>query len=185
MIDVNQLRKGTTFIEEGNLFKVLNYNHIKPGRGNATIRIQVRNMRSGATFEKTYSSGTRVEDVRLESAEVEFLYDDGEFLTFMDQATFEQPQLRRDVFGDDMHYLVEGMRLKLASYENEVIDYELPTTADYEVTESEVAIAGDTANSPTKKVTISTGLQVRVPLFVNVGDRIRIKTEDGSYVTRV
>jgi elongation factor P len=185
MIDVNQLRRGTTFLEEEQIFKVLNYQHTKPGRGNATIRVQVRNMRSGATFEKTYSSGTRVNDIRLEGSEVEYLYDDGQFLTFMDVETYEQPQLRRDVFGDDMQYLKENLRLKLSSYEGEIIDYELPTTVEFKVAESEVAIAGDTANSPTKKVTTESGLQVKVPLFVSVGDTIRVKTEDGTYVTRV
>jgi elongation factor P len=185
MIDVNQLRRGTTFLEEDQILKVLSYQHTKPGRGNATIRVQVRNMRSGATFEKTYSSGTRVNDIRLEGSEVEYLYDDGEFLTFMDVETYEQPQLRRDVFGDDVQYLKENLRLKLSSYEGEIIDYELPTTVEFKVIESEVAIAGDTANSPTKRVTTESGLQVRVPLFVNVGDTIRVKTEDGTYVTRV
>src|SRR5690349_15899490 len=185
MIDVNQLRKGTTFLEDEQIFKVLTYQHTKPGRGNATIRVQVRNMRNGATFEKTFSSGSRVNDIRLEGSEVEYLYDDGEFLTFMDTATYEQPQLRRDVFGEDVQYLKEGMRLKLSSYESEIIDYELPTTVEQKVAESEMAIAGDTANSPTKKVVTETGLQVKVPLFVSVGDTIRVKTEDGAYVTRV
>ncbi len=185
MIDVNQLRRGTTFTEDGELFKVINYAHNKTGRGGATVRIQVRNLRSGATFEKTYNSGNRVEDVRLENTEVEFLYDDGEFLTFMDTETYDQPQMRRDVFGDDVQYLKENLRLKLSSYQSEIIDYELPTTVDYLVTDSEMAVAGDTANNPTKRVTTETGLEVRVPMFVNVGDTIRVKTEDGSYVTRV
>ncbi len=185
MIDVNQLRRGATFTEDGELFKVINYAHNKTGRGGATVRVQVRNLRSGATFEKTYNSGNRVEDVRLDNTEVEFLYDDGEFLTFMDTETYEQPQMRRDVFGDDLHYLKESLRLKLSSYLTEIIDYELPTTVDYLVTDAEFAVAGDTANNPTKRVTTETGLEVRVPMFVNVGDTIRVKTEDGSYVTRV
>lgn len=185
MIDVNQLRKGTTFSEDGELFKVLDYSHNKTGRGNATIRVQVRNLRSGSTFEKTYSSGNRVQDIRLENVEVEYLYDDGEFLTFMNTETFDQPQMRRDVFGDDLTYLKENLRINLLQYEGEIIDYELPTTIDYEVAESEMAVAGDTANNPTKKVKTATGLEVKVPMFVNVGDTIRVKTEDGSYVTRV
>jgi elongation factor P len=185
MIDVNQLRKGATFTEDGDIFKVINYQHIKPGRGNATIRVLVRNMRSGSTTEKTYNSGTRVQDIRVESREVEFLYDDGEFLTFMDTDTYEQPQLRRDIFGDDVLYLKSNLKMNLSSYNEEIIDYELPTTVDYLVAESEVAVAGDTANNPTKKVTTETGLQVKVPMFVNEGDTIRVKTEDGSYVTRV
>jgi elongation factor P len=185
MIDVNQLRKGATFTEDGDIFKVITYQHIKPGRGNATIRVLVRNMRSGSTTEKTYNSGSRVQDIRVESREVEYLYDDGEFLTFMDTDTYEQPQIRRDVFGDDVLYLKPNLRMSLASYEDEIIDYEFPTTVDYLVAESEMAIAGDTANNPTKKVTTETGLQVKVPMFVNEGDTIRVKTEDGTYVTRV
>jgi len=185
MIDVNQLRKGTTYLEDNELWKVLSYNHHKPGRGAATIRVQIRNLRTGSTVEKTYSSGSRVQDVRMETVAVEYLYDDGQFLTFMDTETYEQPQMRRDMFGNDVQYLKENMQLKLSRYETEIIDYELPTTVDYEVTESEMAVAGDTANNPTKKVTVETGLEVRVPMFVSVGDNIRVKTEDGSYVTRV
>lgn len=185
MIDVNQLRKGTTYTEDGELWKVINYAHNKTGRGGATIRVQVRNLRSGSTVEKTYPSGNRIEDVRLDNSEVEYLYDDGEFLTFMDTETYDQPQMRRDVFGDDLGYLKENLRLNLSSYNGEIIDYELPTTIEYKVTDAEMAIAGDTANNPTKKVTLETGLEVRVPMFVNVGDTIRVKTEDGSYQTRV
>jgi elongation factor P len=185
MIDVNQLRKGTTFLEDGQIWKVTNYSHHKPGRGNATIRLSVRNMRSGVTREMTYNSGERVQDIRVEARPVEYLYDDGEFLTFMDLETYEQPQLRRDVFGDDVHFLKENMQITLLSYEGEVIDYQLPTTGDYKVVEAEPGYAGDTANNPSKKVTVETGLKVQVPIFVNVGDAIRVKTEDGSYVTRV
>lgn len=185
MIDVNQLRKGTTFTLNNDLYKVLSYHHHKPGRGNATIRTQVRNLRNGVVREFTFSSGDRVEDIRVESLEVEYLYDDGEFLVFMDLETFDQPHLRRDVFGDDMRYLKENMHLTLNRVESEIIDYELPTAVEQEVVESEAAVAGDTANSPSKKVVTETGLVVQVPLFVSVGDVIRIKTEDGSYVTRV
>ena len=185
MIDVNQLRKGTTFTRDGELYKVLNYTHTKPGRGAATIRVTVRNLRSGSTTEMTFSSGQRVEDVRVEHREVEFLYEEGDFLTFMDLETYEQPQMRRDVFDDDVLFLKPNLSLKLSSYEGEIIDYELPSTIDCEVTDSEVAVAGDTANNPTKLVKVETGLRVKVPLFVEVGDTIRIKTEDGSYLTRV
>ncbi|MCB9449933.1 MAG: elongation factor P [Anaerolineaceae bacterium] len=185
MIDVNQLRKGTTFLEDGQIFKVLNYTHTKPGRGSATIRVKVRNMRTGSTIELTYNSGMQVQDIRVDIHNVQYLYDDGEFLTFMDMDTYEQPQIRKDVFGDDALYLRGNLDLKLSSYEGEIIDYELPLTIDYEVTESEMAIAGDTANNPQKKVTVETGLVVQVPMFINVGDTIRVKTEDGSYTTRV
>jgi elongation factor P len=185
MIDVNQLRKGTNFTFDGDLYKVLSYQHIKPGRGNATIRVGVRNLRTGATREMTFTSGDRVEDIRIETTVVEYLYADEDFVTFMDIETYEQPQLRRDVFGDDLMYLKPNMQLKLLSYSQEIIDYELPTNVDQEVTDSEMAIAGDTATGATKKVTTETGLQVTVPLFVKVGDVIRVDTRDGTYVTRV
>lgn len=185
MIDVNQLRKGTNFTFDGELLKVLSYQHIKPGRGNATIRVGVRNLRTGATREMTFTSGDRVEDVRIETTVVEYLFSDDDFVTFMDVETYDQPQLRRDVFGDDLMYLKPNMQLKLLSYSNEIIDYELPTNVEQEVTDAEIAIAGDTATGATKKVTTETGLQVTVPLFVKVGDVIRVDTRDGSYVTRV
>ncbi len=184
-IDVNQLRKGTTFTEDNEIFKVLSYSHSKPGRGSATIRVLVRNMRTGAQFEKTYNSGNRVEDIRVEAVNVEYLYDDGEFLTFMDTETYEQPQMNRSIFGDDVMYFKPNMMVKLLKYGDEIIDYELPITIDFEVTDSEMAIAGDTANNPTKRVTVESGLEVKVPMFINVGDTIRVKSEDGSYVTRV
>ncbi len=185
MIDVNQLRKGTNFTLDGELYKVLDYHHNKTGRGGATIRVSVRNLRTNTIREMTFNSGDRVEDIRIETTVVEYLYSDGEFLTFMDVTTFEQPQLRQDLFGDDFLYLKENMQLKLLSYESEIIDYELPPNVEHEVTEAEMAIAGDTATGATKKVNTETGLQVTVPLFVNVGDVIRIDTRDGSYVTRV
>lgn len=184
-IDVNQLRKGTTYTEDGEIYKVVNYSHNKTGRGGATIRVTVRNMRSGSQIERTYNSGNRVDDIRVEATEVEYLYDDGELLTFMDTETYEQPQLNRSVLGDDVYFLKPNLKIKLLKYGEEIIDYELPITVDYEVTDSEIAVAGDTANNPTKRVTVESGLEVKVPLFVNVGDTIRVKTEDSSYVTRV
>lgn len=185
MIDVNQLRKGTSFTIDGEIYKVLDYHHNKTGRGNATIRTQVRNLRTGSTQEMTFTSGDRVQDIRIETVVVEYLYTDGEFLTFMDVETFEQPQLRQDLFGDEFPYLKENMQLKLLTYDSEIIDYELPTTVEHKVTDAEMAIAGDTATGATKKVITETGLQVTVPLFVNVGDTIRIDTRDKSYITRV
>ncbi|MFP4322866.1 MAG: elongation factor P [Anaerolineales bacterium] len=185
MIDVNQLRKGTNFTQDGELYKVIDYRHHKPGRGKATIRCNVRNLRTGAVTEMTFISGDRVQDIRVETVEVEYLYDDGEFMHFMDTETYEQPQLRRDVFGSDEKYLKENTALKLSRYEGEIIDYILPNTVEQEVTEAEAAVAGDTATGATKRVRTETGLEVTVPLFVEVGNVIRINTETGDYITRV
>jgi elongation factor P len=185
MIDVNELRKGVTFELDGQLFKVLDYSHNKPGRGSATIRVKARNMLTGANIEKTFNSGQSVQDVRLEYHNVQYLYSDGEFYIFMDNETFEQPAIKADTLGDDALYLTEGMEVKLTFYNGEAIDIELPTSVDLEVIEADMAIRGDTATGVTKKVRVQTGLQVQVPNFVNVGDTIRVDTRTGDYVTRV
>jgi elongation factor P len=185
MIDVNELRKGVTFEFDGQLFKVLDYSHNKPGRGNATIRIKARNMLTGATIDKTFSSGQSVQDVRLEYHNVQYLYSDGEFYHFMDNETFEQPAIKGDALGDDALYLTENLEVKLTFYNGEAIDIELPTSVDLEVVEADMAIRGDTATGVTKKVRVQTGLQVQVPNFVVVGDTIRVDTRTGEYVTRV
>jgi elongation factor P len=185
MIDVNDLRKGVTFTVDGELYRVLEYSHNKPGRGKATIRVQTRNLRTGATLEQTYNSGDRVQDIRLETSMVQYLYSDGEFLHFMDIQSYDQSQLSVASFGDDILYLTENLELKLSSYEGEILDYELPTTVEHKVVEAEMAVAGDTATGATKQVVTDTGLRVQVPLFVEVGDTIRIDTRNGAYLTRV
>ena len=185
MIDVNQLRRGVSFTEDNEIYRVLEYSHNKPARGKATIRVTVRNLRSGTTKEMTFNSGDRVQDIRLETRVVQYLYSDGAFLHFMDVETYEQPEIGVAVFENDILYLRENTELKLSSYEGEIIDYELPTTIDQEVIEAEAAVAGDTATSATKRVKTETGLEVTVPLFVNVGDVIRVDTRSGEYVTRV
>ncbi len=185
MIDVNELRKGVTFELDGNLFKVLDYSHNKPGRGNATIRIKARNLITGATIEKTFNSGERIQDVRLEYHNVQYLYNDGQFYYFMDMETFEQPSVPAELIGDTAGFYKENMEVKLTFYDGKPIDIDLPTTVDLEVTYAEIAVRGDTATGVNKKVTLETGMKVDVPAFVNVGDTIRVDTRTGGYVTRV
>jgi elongation factor P len=185
MIDVNQLRKGTTFTKDKNLYRVTEYRHHKPGRGKATIRVTVRDLRTGSNTEMTFNSGERIEDIRVEADKVEFLYADEDFVTFMNTTTYDQPQLNRAVFGDDLVYIKDSMEIKLLSYEGEIIDYELPKTMEYKVIEVEGAIAGDTANSPTKKIKLESGFEVSAPMFINAGDIVRINLENLSYLTRV
>ncbi len=185
MIDVNDLRKGVTFELDGSLFKVLEYSHNKSGRGNASIRVKARNLLTGANIDKTFQSGDRVQDARLDFHNVQFLYGDGEFYHFMDNDTFEQPAIKADVLGDDAPYLKAGMEVKLTFYKGQPLDVELPTSVDLEVKEAEVAVRGDTATGVSKKVKTETGLEVQVPQFVKVGDIIRVDTRTGEYVTRV
>lgn len=185
MIDVNDLRKGVTFEMDGNLFKVLDYNHHKPGRGNATIRIKAVDLRNGNTLEKTFQSGERIQDVRLDYHTVQYLYNDGEFYHFMDLETYEQPSVRKEVLGEATGYLTENMEVKLTFYQGKPLDIDLPTSVDLKVVEAETAVRGDTATGVTKRVKTETGLTVQVPNFVNNGDTIRVDTRSGNYITRV
>jgi len=185
MIDVNDLKKGVTFELGGELYRVLDYHHIKVGRGNATIRVKARNLRSGSTVEKSFVSSERVQDVRLEKRQVQYLYAEGELYTFMDTETYEQPVLPASMLGDGVHYLTDEMTVNLLTYDGETIDVEFPTTVDMKVTHAEPGFAGDTATGANKEVIVSTGLKVHTPLFVQPGDVIRIDTRTGNYVTRV
>ncbi len=185
MIDVNELRKGVTFTMDGELFKVIEYQHYKPGRGKAIIRTKLRNLRSGSTIEKTFSSGDRVQDIRLDHQTVQYMYNDGEFYYFMDTETFEQFPLPNALLEDARPYLVENMQIELSSYEGEPLDVELPITVDLEVVEAPPGFAGDTATGATKEVVLETGHKIFVPLFISRGDVLRIDTRDGRYVTRV
>ena len=185
MIDVNDLRKGVTFELEGNLFKVVEYSHHKPGRGNATIKIKARNLRTGSNLEKTFISGSQVQDARLDFHNVQYLYNDGVTYYFMDQETFDQPGISKDILGDSVDFLLEGMICKLTFYNEEPLDVELPLTVDLKVVHAEVSVRGDTATGVTKKVRVETGANVQCPNFVKEGDTIRVDTRDGTYVTRV
>jgi len=185
MIDVNDLRKGVIFELDGNLYRVLEYSFNKPGRGNATIRIKARDLRKGNTLEKTFTSGERIKDVRLDFHNVQYLYNDGEIYHFMNLETYEQPAISGSVIGDLAGFLKPEMEVKLTFFENEPIDIELPTTVDLTVTFAEPAVKGDTATGVTKKVVTETGLEVGVPYFVQTGDTIRVDTRTGEYVTRV
>lgn len=185
MIDVNDLRKGVTFELDNTLYKVLDYEHHKPGRGKATIRIKARNLRTGTILDKTFISGDRVNDIRLEYHNVQYLYNDGELYYFMDLDTYEQPAIPARVLGSAAEYLKEGLEVKLTFYQNEPLDIELPITVDLTVVEAETAVRGDTATGVTKKVRTETGLDVQVPNFVEAGDVIRVDTRSGAYITRV
>lgn len=185
MIDVNDLRKGVIFEMDGNLYRVMEYSFNKPGRGNATIRIKARDLRKGNSLEKTFTSGERIKDVRLDFHNVQYLYNDGEIYHFMDLETYEQPAIPGSVIGDYAGFLKPEMEVKLTFFENEPIDIELPTTVDLAVTIAEPAVKGDTATGVTKKVVTETGLEVGVPYFVQTGDTIRVDTRTGEYVTRV
>jgi elongation factor P len=185
MIDVNELRKGVTFTMDDDLFKVIDYQHHKPGRGKAVIRTKLRKLRSGATIDKNFTSGDRVQDIRLDHQTVQYLYSDGEFYYFMDVETYEQFPLPNAVLEDAKPFLVENMEIELSSYEGERLDVDLPITVDLRVVEAPPGFAGDTAQGATKEVTLETGLTLSVPLFIQEGDVLRVDTRNARYLTRV
>lgn len=185
MIDANELRKGATFILDGVLYQVLEYQHYKPGRGNAIIRTKIRNMRTGASIPRNFLSGERFEEAPVERTSAQYLYQDGDSFYFMDTDTYDQSSIQAEILGDKAGYLKEGLEITLTILGSEVLDVDLPTTVELEVTESDMAVAGDTATGASKVVVCDTGLKVQVPLFVEIGDIIRVDTRDRKYVTRV
>jgi len=185
MISVTELRKGVTFESDGQIWRVLEYDHYKPGRGAAYIRTKLRNLRTKATVNRTFMSGERVQEVRLDRRSVQYLYRDGDYYYFMDTETYEQPALHRDMLEEVIPYLKEGTRLNLEFYEGEAIGIDLPITVELEVTRAPPGFAGDTATGATKQATLETGLRVQVPLFVQAGDVVRVDTRTGKYLTRV
>ncbi len=185
MLNANELRKGTTFILDGEPYIVLEYQHYKPGRGNAIIRTKIRNLRTGAIIPRNFLSGDRFQEAPVERRTMQYLYTDGEFYYFMDTETYDQVSVRADLVGDKAGYLKEGAEYSVSLLDNDPLDVELPSAVELKVVDAEMAIAGDTATGASKRVTCETGLEVQVPLFINVGDTIRVDTRTGEYVTRV
>jgi elongation factor P len=185
MISATDLRKGVTFELDGELFRVLEYQHSYIGRGSANVRTKLRNVRTGRTIDRTFAASEKLQEVRLELRQVQYLYRDGDLYYFMDTETYEQPALSADTLEDKVSYLKEGMELSLSMHEGQPVEIELPVTVDLEVSETEPGIKGDTATGATKRAVLETGLVVQVPLFIEQGDSLRIDTRRGEYLTRV
>lgn len=185
MAEVQSLRKGDIYEEEGQLWRVLDYQHIKVARGGATIRLKLRNVRNGANVEKTYNNGERVQEVTLDKDQVQYQYTDGDHYYFMNTETFEQVPLTLEALEGIVEYLTDNQIVVLETYEGEPIKISLPTTVDLKVVWADAAVLGDTAGAATKQVELETGLKIQAPMFVNEGDIIRVDTRDARYVTRV
>lgn len=184
MISATDLRKGVTFEYEGDLYRVLEYQHSFIGRGSANVKVKLRNLQTGATMERVFGAHERLEEVRLELREVQYLYTDSDLYYFMDTETYEQPALSAESLGERVHYLKEGLTLHISMHEGQPVEVELPVTVDLKVTQTEPGIKGDTATGTTKKATLETGVVVQVPLFVEEGDIVRVDTRTGEYLTR-
>ena len=185
MVSTGEIKRGMTIELDGQLYQILEFQHIKLGRGSAQVRLKLRNVRRGDTIEKTVQAGDRFTRARLDHRNVQYLYHDGTHHHFMDTQSYDQLILDADLLGEATHYLSDGMVVVLEEYEGEPIGVELPASVVLRITRSDVGLRGDTAQGAMKPATLETGLRVNVPLFVNEGERIRVDTRSGEYVERV
>jgi elongation factor P len=185
MLNVNDLRSGTTFQEDGNLFEVLDFSHTKMGRGTATIRVKVRNLKSGSTTEKTFISGARVEEAELDKIEGQFLYKDAREATFMNPSTYDQFTVGLSALSGQEKYLKEGENYSLLSFNGQVLSVELPRTIVLKVSEAPPGVRGNTVSNVYKEATLENNIKAKVPLFINEGDSVKIDTRSGEYIERV
>ncbi len=184
MISVNDLRTGLTIELDGVLYTVVEFLHVKPGKGAAFVRTKLKNLESGSVLERNFRAGERVTRAHIETKEMQFLYSSGDEYFFMDQQSYEQVSLGRDLLDDATLFLKDGMSIHVQFYQGRAIGIELPTFVELEVTQTDPGFKGDTATGGTKPATLETGLVVQVPLFVDQGERIRVDTRTKEYLSR-
>jgi len=184
MIDRGELRKGIIIELDGELYQVIDYHHLKLGRGSAQIRLKLRDIRAGHNTERTFQSSEKFTRARLDYRSVQYLYNDGGLYYVMDEENYEQMPLSATQLGDALNYLKEGMSLTVSSHEDEVIGVELPITVELQVVDTEPGFKGNTATGGTKSAKLETGITIHVPLFVNKGDVVKVDTRTGSYLER-
>jgi elongation factor P len=184
MISGSELRKGITIELEGNLYQVMDYQHIKMKR-TALAKVKLRDIKAGHTIERTFQSDDKLIWARLDYRSMQYLYNDGNLYYFMDEENFEQMPISASQLGDTVNYLKEGMSLEVSSYKGELVGVELPITVELQVTETGPSFKGDTATTGTKPAKLETGITIQVPLFVDKGDVIKIDTRSGTYLERV
>lgn len=185
MITTSELKKGLTIELDGGLYQILDWQHIKVGRGSAQVRLRLRDIRGGHTIERTFQAGEKFTRARLDRHTVQFLYNDGDLYHFMDSETFEQSTLGREQVGDAVNYLKEGITLDILTYKDEPISIELPNSVELQVVDTDPGFKGNTATAANKPARLETGITVQVPLFVDNGEVVRVDTRTGEYLERV
>ena len=178
-------RNGTTFEMDGSVFKVVEFQHVKPGKGAAFVRTKLKNVITGSVLEKTFNPSEKLQGAEIEKKEMQYLYNDGELYYFMDNETYDQIPLNKDNLGDCLKYLKENMEVTILSFKGNVFSVEPPTFVELEVTYTEPGFSGNTTTTSGKPATLETGLELQVPLFVNIGDVLRIDTRTCEYMDRV
>ena len=185
MVSAGEFRNGITFEFEGSVYQIVEFQHVKPGKGAAFVRTKLKNVITGGVVEKTFRPTEKMPKAHIERKDYEYLYSDGDLYYFMDQESYEQMPLNAEQLGDSLKFVKENMVVKVLSYKGSVFGVEPPTFVELEVTETEPGFKGDTSTGATKPATLETGATINVPLFVDQGDFIRVDTRTGEYMERV
>jgi len=184
MITAGDFRNGVTFDMDGQVVTIIEFQHVKPGKGAAFVRTKIKNVITGAVVEKTFNPNDKFPTAFIERKDMEYIYNDGELYYFMDSETYEQTPINASVLGDNFKFVKENMVCKIMSYKGNVFGVEPPTFVQLEVTQTEPGVKGDTATNVTKPATLETGAEIKVPIFINEGDKIQIDTRTGEYMSR-
>ena len=184
MINVNDFKTGMTISYENNLYQVLEFQHVKPGKGAAIVKAKLKNLRTGSIAEYSFNAGIKIPTAHINKQKMQYLYSTGTAYSFMNMETYEQVEIDESQIENEKKFLKEGLEVLISFYENEMLGIELPEKIDYKITSTEPAIKGNTATNATKDAIIETGLLVRVPLFIDEGEEIIVSTKDGKYVSR-
>jgi elongation factor P len=184
-ITTNDLKNGITLELDNGLFQVMEFQHVKPGKGGAFVRTKLRNLRTGNVLDRTFNAGIRVEQAMLDKKDMQFLYRDGDEYVFMDTESYDQMNVAPVALGDAAHYLVEQAVAIIAFHNGEIVSVEIPASVELAIADTEPGLQGDRVSGARKPATLETGKVVQVPLFVNVGDRVKVDTRTGDYITRV
>lgn len=184
MIDVNSIKNGMTLQIEGNIYQVMEFLHVKPGKGSAFMKMKIKNLRNGTTIERTFNTNVKFEEARIDRDTVQYLYKDGSTYCFMNMETFDQVELSEEQVGDKKDYLIENMNVDITRFGTELLGISLPEKLEFTVVSTEPAVKGGTQTNASKDAYTETGLLVKVPLFINEGEKIIVTTADGKYYSR-
>jgi len=184
LINVNDIKNGLTIKIDNNLYQVVEFQHVKPGKGSAFVRTKLKNLRTGATVETTYNTNVKLETARIEKQNMQYLYSQGDDYCFMNMETYDQVELNKSQLGEDYKFLKENLEVIISFYEGEVLGMILPDKIEYLITKSEPGVKGNTTSTAMKDAELETGMVVKVPMFIEEGERILVSTEDGKYVSR-
>ena len=184
MINVNDIKNGMTIMIEGNIYQVVEFLHVKPGKGSAFMKTKLRNLRTGGIVERTFNTNVKFEKANINKMNAQYLYNTGDVYVFMNMESYEQLELTKDQIGDSVNYLIENMNVYVILYEGELLGIDLPDKVEFTVVETEPAVRGNTTNNAMKDAKVETGMTVKVPLFIEQGEKILVTTADGKYSSR-